>query len=386
MCRPLPFHRWAASDATGRGRPAPRTVSHGRRDFRHGASRTTGHAGTVRNILFKDLGALDQKRLPFETLADAYVQVGRPRPEPPASLIRAAARQRLDTHARGIFSSFLRDLAAGHRPQQVMVGRPPTGTATLLKELRAVVNPHVELTFAGDATASLATTFSAADMAPSWAALETRLDPREPYAVQAATQDELRTLLARALERLDRPLLVVAEPSRHLRACPVRGPDGAVTHASWWLEELLEELRIPYLAVLSRASQRLRFRRLHRPNRPEAVRFLRERLRDATPDRIQHLVDLAGCDHAEHAHAALLKGCRTQRRPSRSLLRDAAIGPLLGAFAVLSPGDDPWIALRLREAFFERIPGEAEFVPRLDGFLDELLMPALQPYLEGATG
>lgn len=309
-----------------------------------------GHAGTVRNILYKDLGALEEKRVLFETLADWHSRVGLRRPEPPEVLLLAAAKQRLGTQARGVFTGFVRELSEGRRPQQVVVGRPRHGTETLLEELRAVVDPHVHLAFVGNVVPGLLDALGAADFARAWAAIAPRIDARQPYAVQAAAQAELRTALGAALERLDRPLLAIADAACTLAGCPFRGSDGTVTHPSWWVETLLEDLRVPYLVALSRPPQHLPFRRLEPPTRTEAVRFLRERLRDTTPDRTQELVDLAGCDYAELARVARLEACRRTGGPDEGLLRDPELGPILRAFSVLSPPDDPWIAIELLEA------------------------------------
>jgi tetratricopeptide (TPR) repeat protein len=309
-----------------------------------------GHAGTVRNIVYKDLGSTEQKSLLFEVLSDWHVRVGLPPPEPPGALVRAAAKERLGANARGIFTTFLRDLSGGRLPQQVVVGPARSGTMVLLAELRSVLRPHVFLGFTGDAAPMLRTMLASDSVADARLALGPCLDARQPYAVQEAAQGELRVALRQALQRLGVPLLVATDGSCHLGGCALRGPDGAATNPSWWVEELLQGISSPYLAVLRRPPRRLAFRRLHPPDRVEALRFLQRRLQNASTERIQELVDLAGHDYAELAIAAVLESCRLDGGPSAALLADPTLGPLLRALAALCPSDDPWIPCELLEA------------------------------------
>ena len=95
-----------------------------------------GRAGTVRNILYKDLGSPEEKERLYRILADLYREAGLKPPPPPAELFLKSARKVLGRDKRRIFRHFLRELEAGRRPQVVVVGGAATGKGVLLSALR----------------------------------------------------------------------------------------------------------------------------------------------------------------------------------------------------------------------------------------------------------
>ncbi|RTG93018.1 hypothetical protein CSW48_11835, partial [Thermus scotoductus] len=223
-----------------------------------------GKAGTVRNILYKDLGSPEEKERLYRVIADLYQEAGLPPPPPPAELFLESARKTLGRDKRRIFRRFLKELEAGGRPQMVVVGGPATGKGVLLSALSRALSalpekePHL-LNLGGELAQALVPLAEALGLSEEVRSLLAQLSPTQPYILQGALQQEILSLLARGFNRTGRPLLLRAEAEGTLEGLPLRGPDGGQKGLSAWLEPFLKSLTIPYLAALSEPPPTLPF-------------------------------------------------------------------------------------------------------------------------------
>ncbi len=200
-----------------------------------------GRAGTVRNILYKDLGSPEEKERLYGLIADLYREVGLKPPPPPAELFLESARKVLGRDKRRIFRRFLKELEAGERPQMVVVGGPATGKGVLLSALARALSalPHQEphlLNLGGEVAQALVPLAEALEVGEEVRGLLAQLSPTQPYALQGALQQEVLTLLAQALNGQGRPLLLRAEAEGTLEGLPLRGPEGTQKGLAAWLE------------------------------------------------------------------------------------------------------------------------------------------------------
>ncbi|WP_018111109.1 hypothetical protein [Thermus igniterrae] len=311
-----------------------------------------GRSGTVRNILYKDLGSPEEKERLYGVIADLYKEAGLTPPPPPAELFLESARKALGRDKRRIFRRFLKELEAGGRPQMVVVGGPATGKGVLLSALARALSalPGREplvLNLGGELAQALVPLAESLGVAEEVRALLAQLSPTQPYILQGALQQEVLTLLARGLNREGHPLLLRAEAEGTLEGLPLRGPDGGQRGLAAWLEPLLKGLSIPYLAALSEPPPTLAHQPLSPPSREEARRFVRERLPHLPPERLEALVNQAGRNFGELSRLVLLEAAKHD--PKTPLQDDPALRPLLLALAAFSPEADPAFPLELLE-------------------------------------
>ncbi len=232
-----------------------------------------GRAGTVRNILYKDLGSPEEKERLYGVIADLYREAGLTPPPPPAELFLESARKALGRDKRRIFRRFLKELESGGRPRMVVVGGPATGKGVLLSALSRALSalPGKEpflLNLGGELAQALIPLAEALGVAEEVRALLAQLSPTQPYILQGALEGEALTLLAKALNREGRPLLLRAEVEGTIEGLPLRGPDGTHKGLAAWLEPFLKGLSIPYLAALSEPPPTLPYQ----PLSPQAAR------------------------------------------------------------------------------------------------------------------
>ncbi|BDB12451.1 hypothetical protein TthTMY_21900 [Thermus thermophilus] len=314
-----------------------------------------GRAGTVRNILYKDLGSPEEKERLYRILADLYREAGLKPPPPPAELFLKSARKVLGRDKRRIFRHFLRELEAGRRPQVVVVGGAATGKGVLLSALRQALAafpgkaPFV-LNLGGELAQALIPL--AEELGVEAETLLSQLSPTQPYILQGALQQEFLAALAQALNRAGRPLLLRAEAQGTLEGLPLRGPDGGQRGLSAWLEPFLRSLEIPYLAALTEPPPTLPYQPLSPPSREEARRFVRERLPHLPPERLEALVNQAGRNFGELSRLVLLEAAKHD--PETPLQDDPALRPLLEALAAFSPEADPAFPAALLERALNR--------------------------------
>ncbi len=308
-----------------------------------------GRPGTVRNILYKDLGSSDEKIRLFELLSELYEDAGLSAPDAPSELSAAAAKRLLGRDKRLIFARFTRDLAAGAVPQLVVVGGPATGKGVLLEQVRAHVDESLFVNLAQDLAPALYTLVAALGLEPTYERLLAQLSPAQPFAVQAALQDELRTLLADGLNQARLPLLVRAQADATLAGLPLRDAESREVELSHWLEPLLTRLRVPYLVACSSAPATLDYKLLRQPSRDEARRYLRQRLPDASDPQLESLLNRGGRSYGELSRLVLLEISRAGTQGEDRLLSDPQLGPLLRILAALSPEADPEIPVPLLE-------------------------------------
>ncbi|GGN02322.1 hypothetical protein GCM10007092_15740 [Thermus composti] len=311
-----------------------------------------GRAGTVRNILYKDLGSPEEKERLYRILADLYQEAGLKPPPPPAELFLESARKTLGRDKRRIFRAFLKDLEAGKNPQVVVVGGAATGKGVLLSALGQALAAFPErepftLNLGGELAQALVPLAEALGVAEEVRGLLAQLSPTQPFILQGALQGEILGLLAKALNQRGRPLLLRAEPEGTLEGLPLRGPDGGKRRLAAWLEPFLKGLTIPYLAALSEPPPTLPYQPLSPPSREEARRFVRERLPHLPPERLEALVNQAGRNFGELSRLVLLEAAKHD--PKTPLQDDPALKPILQALAAFSPEADPAFPLELLE-------------------------------------
>ncbi|MCS7057709.1 MAG: tetratricopeptide repeat protein [Meiothermus sp.] len=305
-----------------------------------------GRAGTVRNILYKDLGSPEEKLRLFEVLCDLYTEVGLEPPPLPSELALESARRALGRDKRRLFRRFLRALEQGDKPQMVVVGGPATGKGVLLSAVQRAVPDCLMVNLGGELAPHLHPL--AERLGVELEGILSQLSPTQPYALQAALQDELRNELARALNACGRPLLLRAEREGQLGGLSLRDAQGNPVGLSAWIEPLLRRLTIPFLAGLSEPPPNLAWHPLSAPSRAEARRYVKDRLPDLPPERVEALVNQAGRNFAELSRLVLLEAAQTQGS-APNLAQDTALRPILHALAVLSPEADPGIPVPLLE-------------------------------------
>ncbi|MFD3006486.1 hypothetical protein [Thermus tengchongensis] len=345
-----------------------------------------GKAGTVRNILYKDLGSPEEKERLYGVIADLYQEAGLPPPPPPAELFLESARKTLGRDKRRIFRRFLKELEAGGRPQMVVVGGPATGKGVLLGALSRALSalPGKEpflLNLGGELAQALVPLAESLGAGEEMRSLLAQLSPTQPYILQGALEQEVLTLLARGLNREGRPLLLRAEVEGTLEGLPLRGPDGTHKGLAAWLEPFLKGLSIPYLAALSEPPPTLPYQPLSPPSREEARRFVRERLPHLPPERLEALVNQAGRNFGELSRLVLLEAAKHD--PKTPLQDDPALKPLLLALAAFSPEADPAFPAELLEKALGKPLERLSQAERalLDWVGEGLVRPALRSLL-----
>ncbi|GAA5338212.1 hypothetical protein [Thermus antranikianii] len=345
-----------------------------------------GKAGTVRNILYKDLGSPEEKERLYGVIADLYQEAGLPPPPPPAELFLESARKTLGRDKRRIFRRFLKELEAGGKPQMVVVGGPATGKGVLLAALNRALSalPGKEpflLNLGGELAQALVPLAEGLGIGEEVRALLAQLSPTQPYILQGALEQEVLALLARGLNREGRPLLLRAEAEGTLEGLPLRGPDGTQRKLAIWLEPFLKALTIPYVAALSEPPPTLPHQPLSPPSREEARRFVRERLPHLPPERLEALVNQAGRNFGELSRLVLLEAAKHD--PKTPLQDDPALKPLLLALSAFSPEADPAFPAELLEKALGKPLERLSQAERalLDWVGEGLVRPALRSLL-----
>lgn len=312
-----------------------------------------GRAGTVRNILYKDLGSPDEKLRLFEVLVGLFQEVGLEPPPFPGELAQEAARRALGRDKRRLFRRFVRGVEAGERIQMVVVGGPATGKGVLLGAIERTLPSSLRVNLGGEMAPQLYLIGERLGIREGLEALLAQLSPTQPYALQSALQDEIKELLKEAIEREGVPLLLRAEAEGQLGGLPLR-VGGERANLTLWLEPLLRRLSVPYIAALSEPPASLSYSPLSAPSRAEARRYVRDRLPDLPPERVEALVNQAGRNFGELSRLVLLEAAQRQVQPSSDLRQDPALRPILEALAVFSLESDPAVPVPLLEAALGR--------------------------------
>lgn len=315
-----------------------------------------GRAGTVRNILYKDLGSPEEKLRLFEVICDLYTTAGLPTPALPSELALESARRALGRDKRRLFRRFVRALEQGEKPQMVVVGGAVTGKGVLLAAVERAVPDCLMVNLGGELAQHLYPLAEKLDI--ELEAIFSQLSPTQPYALQAALQDELRGEIAKALNAYGKPLLLRAEKEGQIGGLSLRDTQGSPVGLAAWLEPLLRRLTIPFLAGLSEPPPNLAWNPLSAPSRAEARRYVKDRLPDLPPERVEALVNQAGRNFAELSRLVLLETAQTQSGSSAlagyNLAQDPTLRPILYALSILSPEADPGIPVILLERALNR--------------------------------
>lgn len=317
-----------------------------------------GRPGTVRNILYKDAGATAEKALLFDIVADLYARVGLGTPEMPRSLATAKAKGPLGRDKRRIFNQFTRRIVAGDAPRTVVVGGPATGKGMLLEQVGEAIPDALSVNLAKELSPALFTLAQQLDHTSAFERLVAKLSPEQPFALQAELQQDVLKLLADAANARGRPVLLRAEASGTLSRLPLRDASSREVSISDWLVPFVTRLRVAVLAAVSTPPAGLSFQELRAPTHEEARRFLRQRLPDTPPERIETLLRRGGRAYGELSRLALLESIRADEGGEERLLADPQLGPLLHVLAALSPEADPTVPEPLLEAAMGRAVAE----------------------------
>jgi len=357
-----------------------------------------GKAGTVRNILYKDLGSPDEKLRLFEVVAELYQEAGLEPPPPPAELGVESARRSLGRDKRRILRLFTKALHQGQAPRFVVVGGPATGKGVLLSAVHKALPRSLMVNLGGELAQQLYPLSERLGVQERLEALLAQFSPTQPYALKAALQDELRRALAEAIDRQGLPLLLRAEAEGQLTGLPLRNLEGERVNLSVWLEPLLKGLRVPYLAALTEPPPTLPYQTLSPPTREESRRFVKDQLPHLPAERVDALINQAGRNFGELQRLVLLEmamaadgaGPRARGR-SADLGQDPKLRTILQALAVLSPEADPAVPIPLLEKALGRRLEElsqaerALFQPMGEGLVRPTLrnlLPVLVPEKE----
>jgi len=313
-----------------------------------------GRPGAVRNILYKDLGSIEEKLRFYGILSELYAELQLEQPALPRGLVATRARQLLGRDKRAVYARFMRELNAGQVPQQIVVGGPSTGKTVLIEQVRLVLGEYHNIELTSDLTPALYSLVQAFGLGDEFGELITQLSPELPFALLASIQQELQELVAAGLNRAGVPLLLKAGREATLAGTPLRLRDGSKVDVTTWLEPLLAGLEVPYLAALSSAPTNLQYEMLRKPTLQEARRYLRLQLPHAGDERIEELVRKGGTDYRELSRVALLEASQLGNGNASQLLTDPHLTPVLRALAALSPATDPLVPVDLLESVLGR--------------------------------
>ncbi|MCA9839941.1 MAG: tetratricopeptide repeat protein [Trueperaceae bacterium] len=309
-----------------------------------------GRAGTVRNILYKDLGSTTEKQRMFEILKLLYTEAELAEPKRPEELRNADAKRLLGRDKRLIYARFSRDYQQGNRPQMVVVGQPSTGKGILLEQLCETHPEHLFINLANDIAPALHGLARRLGITEAFQQQLALMSPSHPFALQAQHQSDMLQLFLKPLNALELPLFIRAEEKALLAGMTLRNQQSQELGLSSWLEPLLRQLSISYLLACSSAPASLPYKMLRAPSRQEARNYLRQRLPDVQPETLETILNKAGRNYGELSRLALLELCRAGEEAESQLHTDSRLGPMLTILAVLSPDADPEIPLTLLEA------------------------------------
>ncbi len=346
-----------------------------------------GRSGAVRNILYKDLGSHDEKTRLFQLFCDLYQEAGLAAPGPPETLTVARARRFLGRDKRLIFARFSREVSEGKQPQLLVVGGPATGKGVLLEQVQNALPKSLFLNLAQDLSAALFSLCEKLGVSADFERLMAQFSPAQPYALNAALQEEMLSLLIEALNQADKPLLLRAEAQASLGALLLRDKSGREVALADWLEPLFQGLKIPFLAALSSAPPQTPYKTLRPPSRKEALSYLRQRLPEASPEKLEQILNRAGRNYGELSRLALFEMSRAGTQGEARLQRDPQLAALLKVLAVLSPEVDPALPVALFERALGRKLGQLSQAERLliELLPGDMLRPALRSVLPTET-
>ena len=342
-----------------------------------------GHPGAVRNILYKNSGSLAEKKRLYQILAELYQEAGQKPPPFPETEAAIPTVQVLGRDKKAIYSSFLKGIREGEKPQIVVVGGAATGKGVLIDWIHSAVPQALYINLVGELSRALLPVVELAGRNSWLESILAQLSPAQPYGLQAELQREVLRETLLALQRLNRPLLLRAELEATLAGLPLREASGEKINLGLWLEPLLLELTIPYLAALSAPPRQLPFQMLNSPTQSEAVAYIRSKLPDLASDQVNSLVNKAGRNYAELSRLVLLEGLRLGGVSELELLHEPRLGPLLRALAVLAPEPGDTIPLELLQRVLGRswaeLSGAEKSLLELVG--DEAVRPAQRALL-----
>jgi len=343
-----------------------------------------GRSSSVRNILYKNLGSLEEKRRLFELITELYEEVGLESPLSPDDYNVAQAKRSLGRDKRLIFARFLRELDAGMKPQVIVVGSASTGKRLLLEQLRERLPNSLYINLSKDIAPSLFELCQQLDIAHEADKLMSQLSPKQPFALQSALQREFGRVLIKALNNKGELLLLRAEEKGNIVGVPLRDRDSVEQDIAHWIEPLLARLEIPYLAAFSSPPAQLVYSNLRPPNREEARKFLRQHLPQLPQERLEEMLNQVGQNYAELARMSMIESVRQDKLGNVDGLKaDSELEPLLNILATLSPETDSYIPKKLFEAviskpLLELSHSERELIEQVD---DEFLRPAFRELL-----
>jgi hypothetical protein len=302
----------------------------------------------VRNIIYRDKGRLEDKRVLFAILNELWQSMGHAplrSPELEALLSPSAGAeleimQLLGREKMQAFRRFTNSIRAGDRPRLLITGRPGSGKTllsdTIQQALELAPEPRariIRLEFHSGDLATGLTRLADALNVPS-AEIENRLvkvGASGAYAVQADAQADAARLLYDAVRQLEEPLVIVLHISQslagieHLGQTPLRLNTTEVprVRASEWLWlSLLEPLsRLPHVSLLvSMAEVPARVLqnpgtfeapiKLNPPTVSESRRFVRARLPHLTAAQQEALVQQSSRSFEELRTLTLLAEIR----------------------------------------------------------------------------
>lgn len=397
--------------------------------LKHGMETRQANPNVVRNIIYRDKGRLEDKRVLFSILNDLWQSLGNePLHSPelevllsPAAGAELEVMQLLGREKMQAYRRFIGVTRTGSQPRLLVTGRPGSGKTllsdTVQQALEIMKEPRprvIRLEFhSADLAVGLTRLAAALHVPPE--ELEARLvkvGASSAFAVQADAQADVARLLTDTIRASGEPLALLLHISQslagteHLGLVPLRLNTDEVprTRASEWLWlSLLEPLsRLPHVSLLvsmTEAPARVLQNpggfepalRLNPPTVAEARRFVRARLPHLTTVQQEALVQQSSRSFEELRTLTLLaeirepissEGTSETSQHVQQLARladtsgDTKLRDFLGTLSVVSLPDYPDFPLELLQQLRESSDGTLSSLEQ--AFLDPV--PARSGY------
>ena len=357
-----------------------------------------GNPNVVRNIIYRDKGKLNDKRILFEILSRLWQEVlHKPLQAPELELLLSTSSsaeqevmQLLGREKRRAYRSFVSAVRAGESPKLLITGRPGSGKTLLVDYIQQaldmppkVVPTVVRLEFSSRDLATSLSHFAFALGLPR-EQFESRLvaiSSASAYAVQADAQANVARSITEAVRQHEQPLLLLLHISQSsaqqdsLGMVPLRlnTPDvPRVSAVEWlWMSLLTPLSSYPQVSLLVSLTElpALALKhpghfaspmKLNPPTINEARRFIKARLPQLPNSEQEVIVQRAGRSFEDLRTLTLLAELReplahdvnddltsssdSHLQQLSSLVEnsgDPRLRDFLGALAVLSPAEFP---------------------------------------------
>ncbi len=332
--------------------------------------RRGGNSAALRNIVYRDIGTPEDKRLLQEIISDLELEAGfgSGRAAVDAAKPPAEDSSHLSLGKRRLYRRFLAGVRRQKPVRMLVVAPPGAGKTILVDALSQALPGSLRLRLEGDLAPDLERLAARMGLEPS---LVTRtlgaLDERAAYAVNGALQQELSRALVLGISQFTHPLLIRVGENSTLGGHPLRLPTGeACSAAAWVWYHLLAPLaqQGPALFVALSSADGLpsessgelgEYREvlpLPSPSLEDARKFVRAKLPYLPPADVERIVRQAGRDYDALGLLTLLSAVTENIEPDAPLppVRDTALRDFLLVLEVCFSPEFPDAELSFLEA------------------------------------